>query len=145
MRDNDNCQSCGGDGRETCSNPDHGFIGAVGGEIGRLGCPVCGHDPYCKVPDGGDCEECNGTGIDPEAAIRTLKYHQFNDDNIAQMKCMTVDNAMAIIDRSRLTDANIGRLVEIIRRAMPQAELDRQREELNQRTAQVLREVTSCG
>ena len=29
---------------EVCSNPDHGFIGAVGGEIGRLGCPCCGHD-----------------------------------------------------------------------------------------------------
>lgn len=28
-----------------CSNPDHSFITAVGGEIGRLGCPVCGHDP----------------------------------------------------------------------------------------------------
>lgn len=29
---------------EVCSNSDHGFIDAVGGEVGRLGCPCCGHD-----------------------------------------------------------------------------------------------------
>ena len=26
---------------DICNNPDHGFIDAVGGEIGRLGCPGC--------------------------------------------------------------------------------------------------------
>lgn len=57
------CETCGGDGRETCSNPDHGFIDAVGGEIGRLGCPVCGHDDNHKVKDGGNCEDCDGTGL----------------------------------------------------------------------------------
>src|SRR5262249_42272372 len=58
--------TCGGDGKETCSNPDHNFIDGVGsagsGDIGRLGCPVCGHDPNYKVPNGGRCEDCNGTG-----------------------------------------------------------------------------------
>lgn len=56
------CPVCGGDGKETCDNPDHGFIGAIGGEIRRLGCPVCGHDENFKVPGGGDCFECNGVG-----------------------------------------------------------------------------------
>jgi len=59
------CPDCGGDGHETCNNPDHGFIhGAMGWhEIGRLGCPVCGHDPDHKVPGGeGKCETCDGTG-----------------------------------------------------------------------------------
>lgn len=58
-----NCESCGGDGKETCNNPDHGFISAVGGEINRLGCPVCGHDPNHKVYGGGKCEDCNGLGF----------------------------------------------------------------------------------
>ena len=57
------CPSCGGDGKETCHNPDHGFIGAMGWhEIGRLGCPVCGHDSNNKVPNGGKCELCVGNG-----------------------------------------------------------------------------------
>jgi len=58
----EDCETCGGDGKETCNNPDHGFIEALGGEIGRLGCPVCGHDENYKVPNGGKCEDCNGTG-----------------------------------------------------------------------------------
>jgi hypothetical protein len=64
----DVCPDCGGDGKETCNNPDHGFIGGIGGEISRLGCPVCGHDENYKVPNGGDCETCNGTG-----AIRAMQ------------------------------------------------------------------------
>lgn len=56
------CPECGGDGKEACNNPDHGFMEAVGGEIGRLGCPVCGHDPKHKVKGGEPCWECNGTG-----------------------------------------------------------------------------------
>jgi hypothetical protein len=62
------CTVCGGDGKETCDNPDHGFITAMscdGFEIGRLGCPVCGHSEDHKVPNGGKCEHCNGTGIEP--------------------------------------------------------------------------------
>jgi hypothetical protein len=56
------CELCGGDGKETCSNPDHGFIEAMPGDVGRLGCPVCGHDPKHKVKNGGDCDECGCTG-----------------------------------------------------------------------------------
>lgn len=60
------CETCGGDGKETCTNPDHGFIGAMGGDVGRLGCPVCGHDENHKVINGGKCEDCNGTGYVPD-------------------------------------------------------------------------------
>lgn len=56
------CETCGGDGKETCSNPDHGFISGMGGELYRLGCPVCGHDENHKIKNGGICEDCNGTG-----------------------------------------------------------------------------------
>lgn len=59
------CPLCRGDGKDTCDNPDHGFIVAVGGEIGRLGCPVCGHDPKHKVKSGGSCDLCVGTGKMP--------------------------------------------------------------------------------
>jgi hypothetical protein len=65
------CPDCGGDGRETCNNPDHGLIDAMGHfEMGRLGCPCCGHDPKHKVINGGKCETCNGTGVvTPNASV----------------------------------------------------------------------------
>lgn len=56
------CPCCGGDGKETCTNPDHGFIDFIGGETGRLGCPVCGHHPEHKVRSGGLCDTCEGSG-----------------------------------------------------------------------------------
>jgi hypothetical protein len=57
------CPECGGDGKETCTNPDHGFISALGWhDIGRIGCPCCGHDPDHKVYNGGKCEVCDGNG-----------------------------------------------------------------------------------
>jgi hypothetical protein len=57
------CPDCGGDGKETCHNPDHGFIEAMPGETGRLGCPVCGHDRDHKVNRGKNkCELCKGEG-----------------------------------------------------------------------------------
>jgi hypothetical protein len=57
------CPCCGGDGKETCNNPDHGFINALSfHEVGRLGCPVCGHDPNHKVKNAGPCDICNGSG-----------------------------------------------------------------------------------
>jgi hypothetical protein len=57
------CPACGGDGKETCDNPDHGFIEAMPGETGRLGCPVCGHDPNHKVNKGRNtCPLCGGLG-----------------------------------------------------------------------------------
>lgn len=69
------CPACGGDGKETCNNPDHGFISSLGfRDEGRLGCPVCGHDPKHKVyysKNGQriqyDCTTCNGSGrVDQE-------------------------------------------------------------------------------
>lgn len=58
------CQVCGGDGISRCDNPDHGFIESMQGEIGRLGCPVCGFDSNYKV-HGETCETCNGDGVIP--------------------------------------------------------------------------------
>ena len=58
------CEACGGDGVETCDNPDHWFIALNLGEWGRLGCPGCGHDIDHKVR-GSVCPECNGTGRQP--------------------------------------------------------------------------------
>lgn len=55
------CPDCGGDGIDTCDNPDHGFITAMGGELGRLGCPICGHDPDHKIQDS-KCSSCDGKG-----------------------------------------------------------------------------------
>lgn len=56
-----------GDGKETCGNPAHGFIsvmaGIGNGDINRLGCPCCGHDPSYKVKGGGVCYTCNGSGL----------------------------------------------------------------------------------
>jgi hypothetical protein len=57
------CPDCGGDGKETCNNPDHGFIEGMPGEVGRLGCPVCGHNPNNKVNRGQNvCPTCGGYG-----------------------------------------------------------------------------------
>lgn len=65
--DKKTCSTCGGDGKETCNNPDHNFIDALAGvgngDIQRIGCPYCGHDPNYKVINGGKCEDCNGTGV----------------------------------------------------------------------------------
>lgn len=65
------CPCCNGDGKETCTNPDHGFIEAMPGEISRLGCPVCGHDPNHKVKNGGPCITCDGD--------RTVTLSQYNE------------------------------------------------------------------
>lgn len=71
------CPMCGGDGKETCDNPDHGFISAVGGETGRLGCPVCGHDPDHKVPNGGACDLCAGACV----VTADTRRHWMGDNN----------------------------------------------------------------
>ncbi len=58
------CPDCNGDGKETCHNPDHGFINALSfHDIGRIGCPLCGHDDEHKIPNGGKCETCDGKGV----------------------------------------------------------------------------------
>lgn len=57
------CPDCSGDGKETCHNPDHGFLVALSfHDIGRIGCPCCGHDPKHKVKKGGSCDTCSGSG-----------------------------------------------------------------------------------
>ena len=56
------CPDCGGDGKETCHNPDHGLISALSfRDEGRLGCPCCGHNERHKVPKGGPCDTCSGS------------------------------------------------------------------------------------
>lgn len=57
------CPECCGDGKETCTNPEHGLIQALTfHDIGRIGCPCCGHDEFHKVENGGSCEICSGSG-----------------------------------------------------------------------------------
>lgn len=83
------CPACGGDGKETCNNPDHGFISSMSGvrsdkyDTGRLGCPVCGHHPRHKVSGGRSCFECNGTGkMEHEYAITWCQENDFDDELI---------------------------------------------------------------
>ena len=66
------CEACGGDGIETCDNPDHGFIEAMPGDVGRLGCPCCGHDEDHKIK-GSKCPECKGTGKIMENQVEVVK------------------------------------------------------------------------
>lgn len=83
-----NCPACGGDGKETCNNPDHGFIRAMPGDIGRMGCPVCGHDEDHKVyayKDGKryqcDCDACGGGGLlTEEQALKVADEWGFDDE-----------------------------------------------------------------
>ena len=56
------CNLCNGTGMEICTNPDHDFIAAIGHEIGRLGCPGCGHSEKFTIPNT-VCEQCKGKGI----------------------------------------------------------------------------------
>jgi hypothetical protein len=67
------CPACQGDGKETCNNPDHGFLIGMNGSgmmsTNESSCPCCGHDENHKVyyRENGqrlqrDCYECNGTG-----------------------------------------------------------------------------------
>jgi len=56
------CPLCSGTGKEICTNPDHGFIDALSfHDIGRIGCPCCGHDENHVIPNT-ICELCNGIG-----------------------------------------------------------------------------------
>lgn len=95
------CPDCGGDGKETCHNPDHGFISAFGSsgipgsgsyELGRLGCPCCGHHPEYKVNRGKNkCDTCNGEGTtDYYTAKQWAEENEFDGDleplNIIHLK-----------------------------------------------------------
>ena len=77
------CFVCGGDGKETCTNPDHGFISMLSfHDVGRLGCPCCGHDPNHKIKNGGNCECCNGLGKLTETQFNQQAYEYGFDDDI---------------------------------------------------------------
>lgn len=84
FRINYRCPACGGDGKETCSNPDHGFIEEMPGEIGRLGCPGCGHDPNHKVNRGKNvCPECGGYGeVIPEVFEEYGRENGYDEEPI---------------------------------------------------------------
>ena len=56
------CETCEGTGK--CTNPDHGFIEAVGHDIGRIGCPSCGHS--------GKCPDCDGEPYTPPPVLRDI-------------------------------------------------------------------------
>lgn len=64
------CIKCGGDGRETCDNPDHGFLSAMSFRgANESACPCCGHDENYKITkyvngkrEYSKCYECEGTG-----------------------------------------------------------------------------------
>jgi len=46
------CPSCGGDGIETCHNPDHRFLAAMDGSMlnaNESACPCCGHREDHKI------------------------------------------------------------------------------------------------
>ena len=57
------CPDCNGTGRQRCYNPDHELLDIFSDikcDIGRIGCPACGHDPDHLTRD--PCEKCGGTG-----------------------------------------------------------------------------------
>lgn len=56
------CEECMGTGYEICNNPDHGFISSMPGDIGRLGCPACGHDEQHRIMSS-KCPICKGSGM----------------------------------------------------------------------------------
>lgn len=94
------CACCGGDGKETCHNPDHGFISSMGWhDIGRLGCPGCGHDPNHKVPSGGPCDECNGSGV-----VESEAWHKFVSDMGYEL-----DEADFIIELAAVTTVGVAK------------------------------------
>jgi RecJ-like exonuclease len=55
------CKACNGTGKEICENPDHWITDSFGGDVGRLGCPLCGHSVDRSIPNT-VCRECKGTG-----------------------------------------------------------------------------------
>lgn len=81
MSDTHKCPACGGDGINTCNNPDHGFM-SIG--FDAHGCPCCGNDPNHKVSKYRDgktvylpCEYCKGTGkLSKEECVKILHEWQ---------------------------------------------------------------------
>lgn len=110
-----NCLACGGDGKETCNNPDHGFISAMGGapknnhgsrahDVGRLGCPVCGHDPDFKVyrfnfitgkREQPSCDECHGAGKMSYEECQTYMDNNSRVDEYIETPTEAIRSALA--------------------------------------------------
>lgn len=58
------CNECNGTGKEICDNPDHGFIDALSfNDIGRIGCPGCGHDEKHRVKSSTCYKCCNNISL----------------------------------------------------------------------------------
>jgi hypothetical protein len=79
------CPVCNGDTIERCNNPDHGFISALSfHDIGRLGCPCCGHDQQHRMRKWNSatnsyewlrCEFCDEDGnLKPEMAEQAKEF-----------------------------------------------------------------------
>lgn len=78
------CPVCNGDGKETCTNPDHGFYNMISFNYdacnGGKGCPVCGWDEKHKVPGDRPCEACDGLGVLSEMQIdKVMDEYQIDE------------------------------------------------------------------
>lgn len=87
------CPDCFGDGKETCHNPDHGFLSMIGSVVGanESACPCCGHSEDHKIRkyigwiDGKmkweqpKCYTCDGTG-----QVTKEDYDKFLDENVPE-------------------------------------------------------------
>lgn len=78
------CPDCFGDGKETCHNPDHGFLRGISGVVGanESACPGCGHSEDHKpvtYKDGKyyhkSCEMCEGSG-----RVTMERYNAYVDE-----------------------------------------------------------------
>ena len=90
------CPDCGGDGKETCHNPDHGFLSGVMSIMGanESACPCCGHDEDHKMKkyigngkyEYNKCETCKGVG-----RVTRLEYEAYLDEYVPEEDIETVN------------------------------------------------------
>jgi len=80
------CPDCFGTGRETCHNPDHGFLSGIISIVGanESACPCCGHDEdhqmskynkETKKREYNTCYTCKGSKI-----VTEDDYQDFVDE-----------------------------------------------------------------
>ena len=88
------CPDCGGDGIETCHNPDHGFLSGVMSIMGanESACPCCGHDEDHKMRNG-KCETCNTKG-----RVTQKVYEAYLDENVPEEDIECVNEHCLIND-----------------------------------------------